>query len=198
MYPKRFKPLRPTLDVLWWMLESIALHDYLQAEMIAMAVQAYLKGPTALNGRTIEVHGEVMAAAKALAIPTIAPEKVPERSSRRHPMPRSDFGTALLLLRRFGSVLSSSGSKRSRLYYTDEVEISNIDDRPYVKTNEINSYHLLYAPNRKHLTSGIKTAFRTWGLYLVNNGRAAESWRGKVQELSSRENWKDQYFSCDP
>ena len=189
VYPHRFS-LESPKNVIWLMMQALALHDYFGARLICKALQDYLKGPSLFETDAEAIHKEVTQLGKILS-----PESVGSTEGFNKPkltsMPKSDLSTALLLVRRIMTLLLSfnAGERKPMLLMDNEASVANVGPFPYVKTNAIGSYRLLYRPNRIKLQSLLVLCLKTFAAYLRNRKQAAEAWRMDIDRLRSGKAW---------
>ncbi len=188
-YPQRFKH-ESSIDMLWWLLNSAASHDYLSNALLVKAVRDFLRGPSLLEQRADLIHSEVASLAKTLAQPSVALNEFPERPAKLRPLPKAKWRLGLLVAYRLSMILLFARKDGSMQILDHEAHLSNIQARPYVKTNDIGSYRLRYEPDRRRLIRALADSLGAWFAYRRHRKTAAVSWEGKVPSLRSRETWQ--------
>ncbi len=189
-YSHRFKHETPN-DVLWWMLNAAASHDYLTCELLVRAAHDFLSGPDLFARSADEIHAEIGALAKALAQPSVPESQLPAPPAKLHRMPESDFGLALLIVWRIAqTLLVGKQGGGAKLLLDHEANLSNIGPHAYVKTNGVGSYRLLYAPDRARLFRVVRKAFTVWWAYARDHRKAAKAWAERVPTLRAPEFWQ--------
>lgn len=188
-YPHRFKHETP-IDVLWWMLKAAASHDYLTCELLVRAAHDFLTGPDLFERSADEIHAEIGVLAKALAQPSLHENQLPAPPAKLHPMPKSDFGMALLVVWRIAQTLLFGKPGGAKLLLDHDANLSNIGPHAYVKTNGVGSYRLLYAPDRARLFRVVRKAFTAWRAYVRDHRKAAKAWAERVPELRAPQSWQ--------
>jgi galactofuranosylgalactofuranosylrhamnosyl-N-acetylglucosaminyl-diphospho-decaprenol beta-1,5/1,6-galactofuranosyltransferase len=190
VYPHRFS-LESSKDVVWMMMQSLVLHDYLSAGLLCRALQDYLKGPTLFDRDAETLHDEISRLGK-----TLGPESVKSTDGLKKPklkcMPKSDLATALLVARRIVSLcwFFNAGKRAPMLLLDNEASIANVGPFPYVKTNFIGSYRLLYRPNLGKMLSLLVLCLKTFTKYLVHRKQTAEAWRLNIDRLRGSKAWE--------
>jgi hypothetical protein len=136
------------------------------------------------------LHKEVIQLGK-----TLSPESVGSTEGLQKPkvtsMPKSDLATALLLVRKISTIMLSfhAGKRKPMLLMDNEASVVNVGAFPYVKTNAIGSYRLLYRPNHAKLRSLLILCLSTFKDYLVHRKQAAKAWRSDIDRLRSGTTW---------
>lgn len=188
-YPHRFK-LESSIDVLWWMLNAVASHDYLSATLLAKAVRDFLRGPEFFDIGADTIHAEVALLAKSLAQPSVAKSEIPAPPGKLRRMPKSDWALGLLVTYRIAMTILFGKKGGAMLLHDHEANLSNIGPRPYVKTNGIGSYRLLFEPDRPRLMRALADSFGAWRAYRRQRHAAAAAWGQQVPQLRSRDAWQ--------
>lgn len=196
-YPDRFNLMPATIELLWWMLEAAALHNYVTTAMIAEAINDFCAGPQSLRVGADTKHSHIMSINRAEAPHAVEHfDRLQELTSDR-PMPRSDVLTAALLTRRLVSLLVRGGTADPVMLMDYRAKISNISRQPYVKTNYFRSFHALYKPDRMRLWSAIKLSISAWLNYVRNSKRASKMWKEDISSFRSEDFWTPIFKSAD-
>ena len=189
VYAHRFNIETPK-NVIWWMMQALASHDYMKAALLTKAVQDFLKGPQLFETSAQTIHAEVAALAKSLAQPSVPDTDVIPRPRKLGRMPKSDFAISILVTRRIAAALLFGRKKGVKLLMDSEASLANIKSSPYVKTNGVGSYRLLYSPNRKRLAFQLVECFRTFREYVARKDEASTNWRAEISRWRTLESWK--------
>lgn len=193
-YPHRFR-LESSKDILWWMLNAAASHDYLTASLLNKAVRDFLQGPSLFEKGVDTIHGEVSALAKSLSQPSVAEDELPAPPAKLRRMPKSDLAHGLLAGYRIAMTLLFANRNGAVRLLDHEARLSNIRHKPYVKTNGIGSYRLRYDPDRRRLIQVLADSFNTWSAYRRQRHKAAKAWRERVPQFRKRDVWSEIFDS---
>lgn len=190
VYPHRFKMESPKI-VLWMMMQALAMHDYMTAKLLCKAVEDYLYGPELFNKDAKEIHQEVASVGRLLnqeSVSTVEGLRTPAIKN----MPKSEVGIALLLARRIFMTLVLGGGKGSPVLLMDaQATVVNIPPGPYVKTNGIGSYKLLYRPDRRMLLKALVDCWRIVRRYKAERSDVSHGWLAGIGALRGNSYWKD-------
>ena len=189
-YPNRLRLFRPTMELLWWLLEAAATHNYLKTTLMAKAVRDFLQGPSLFQKDAETLHEELMSIARSQPIPTIEEDNAPSLVTATRRMPSSDFGIACLLLYRIFTILLFAKPADSRTLLDGDVDIANVGVSSYVETNGIRSYHQCFTPNRALLLKTVSLSLKTWIAYILGRKKAATAWSKTFPELQSVAYWQ--------
>lgn len=197
-YPHRLRPFRPTMELLWWLLEAAAKHNYLKTTLIAKGVRDFLEGPSLLQRDAVTLHEEVMSIAGGQPIPTIEEDKAPSLVTATRRMPSSDFGIACLLLYKILTILLFARPAESKMLIDSDVDIANVGVGSYVETNGVRSYHQCFTPSRKLLLKAVGLSLKTWFAYVLGRKKAANAWSKEFPRLQSVDYWRQVFASPPP
>jgi galactofuranosylgalactofuranosylrhamnosyl-N-acetylglucosaminyl-diphospho-decaprenol beta-1,5/1,6-galactofuranosyltransferase len=195
VYSHRFAIETPK-NIIWFMMQALATHDYMSAALLVKAVQDFLQGPSFFDQGADVIHTEVTRISKSLAQTVIPDSAVIPRPKKIRVMPKSDLATALLVIYRISSTLLFCKSGGRQLLMDNETTLANVKARPYVKTNGIGSYRLLYCPDCKKLGSLLLGCLKTFKSYRERKDSAAKEWQADIARLRSVENWELIFDQC--
>jgi len=107
-------------------------------------------------------------------------------------MPKARIKLFSLIVRRLVTVFVTGGrAKRSPLLCMDRhATIATIGNFPYVKTNGLNTYRLLYEPDRSRLNRLLWKGLLVLRDYRTHREGASSQWRGKMSYLRGRDSWE--------
>jgi len=190
MYPHRFTMESPGM-MTWAFFRALALHNYQEAALISRAMEDFLAGPTLFDEGADILHARVSALAKTYVPTTAGEHELFSRVVVRE-MPTGRLRISGLLFKRLATVfLNGNGSKRpTRLSMDGEATIATIGNFPYVKTNNLNTYRLLYTPHRKHLNHLLWRGTIVLLAYLKNRKSASSKWCERIPDLRGRDSWE--------
>lgn len=197
VYQSRFTLESPKF-IIWMMLQALALHDYLGAKLICKAIQDFLKGPALFTIDSEVIHNDITKLSKLLNPEPSSLTNLP-RLAKIKIMPKSDFSQALLVIKRVISlVLSINPGRRKPIEIMDyQASIANVGAFPYVKTNGIGSYRLLYRPDQGKLLPLLLECIKTFKSYLKNREQVAKAWRSDILHLRSPKAWAEIFADND-
>ncbi|TAN52219.1 MAG: glycosyltransferase family 2 protein [Methylococcaceae bacterium] len=195
VYPNRFA-LETPKGVLWMLLRALAINDYLEVNLYCKAIQDYLKGPSLFDTDAEEIHNEVSQLSKAWSPEVLTNAEDLKRPRKIKSMPKSELKRTWLLFRRIFSEMFSvnSGKNKPLLLMDHEVSPANVDANPYVKTNGVGSYYLLYRSDRKKHVDLLIMCSKTFYAYLKNRSNAATAWAENIERLRSGEHWSSVFI----
>ena len=193
-YPQRFKHESP-IDLLHWMLNAAASHDYLTCELLVRATHDFLAGPDLFARGANEIHAEIVVLAKELAQPSVSESELPPAPTKLRRMPKSNVGLALLVAWRILQNLLAVKTGDAKLLLDHEANLSNIGAHAYVKTNGVGSYRLLYVPDRRRILHAVRQAFGACWAYVRNCDTAAKAWREAIPGFRTTQFWRSVFES---
>lgn len=195
-YPHRFTLESPKI-VLWMMMQALAMHDYMTAQLLCKAVTDFLKGPSLFETDAEAIHKEVASLSKSLNQESVATTEGLQKLKTKS-MPKSELRIAWLLTKKIvQALLFGSHDKNPVLLMDNQATVINIPSRPYVKTNGIGSYKLLYRPDRTKLRQTLGLCFSVYRRYKAERGGVAQSWHENIVRLRSSEHWKGVFDEAD-
>lgn len=189
-YPHRFKHETP-IDLLWWMLKAAASHDYLTSALLVRAVHDFLAGPSLFKCSADDIHADISALAISLAQQPVAENELPPPPAKLRCMPKTNFSLGLLVALRIINSLLIAKQDGATLLLDHEANLSNIYERPYVKTNAVGSYHLLYSPDKKRLLIAVRECFNAWRAYVTHRREAASAWHDQIPSMREKQFWQE-------
>jgi len=193
-YPERFKTESPK-RVLWAMMRALAVHDYGMAKLLVCAVRDFLQGPALLEADPETLHQQVAALARSSAPQDVETLPASRKGSLRAPW-RDETKIALGLTFRIAGTLLTAASKRTPTKLLDaDAHPANVGKHPYVRTNGLESYKLLYRPDRNQLLHGVCHSLITVLAYTLSRKAVSQQWHKGVVALRSPSRWASLFAS---
>jgi len=190
MHPDRFTVESPEL-MAWAFFKALALHNYQEAALVSRAMADFLIGPSLFDEGADTLHGRIAELARSYAPPTVDAHQSYSKVVATE-VPTKRLGIYALLFKRVVTViLNGNGSKRpTRLALDREANVATIGNFPYVKTNSLNTYRLLYVPDRRRLNQLLWRGILVLWAYMRKREHASAKWRERMPAFKGRENWE--------
>ncbi|NWG38592.1 MAG: glycosyltransferase [Hydrogenophilaceae bacterium] len=194
VYPHRFNmETKGSLERIFY--GALAVHNYQEAALVIQAINDFLKGPDLMIESADVIHQRISELAKKHAPRNFDDIEGLQPVSEK-PMPVGKLKVTNLIIRRIRAVMlmGRKGKRREpRLSLDSQVNIANIGNFPYVKTNGPKTYKLLYQPDTPTLLKLLWKGYRALRAYQKHNEAAGEMWRAGISVLRGQEKW-DQIF----
>jgi galactofuranosylgalactofuranosylrhamnosyl-N-acetylglucosaminyl-diphospho-decaprenol beta-1,5/1,6-galactofuranosyltransferase len=192
VYPHRFNmDTQRFLEHVFF--SALAMHNYQEAALVIQAIHDFLRGPSVMDEGAEAIHARISAlSAKYAPKPVEHVEGYPPVQAK--PMPGSKLWIPAFIVKRLRSVmlLGAIGKRRKpRVCLDNQVNLATIGNFPYIKTNGLNTYRLLYEPSPASLMELLGKGLLALHAYRKHRQTAAAEWRAGIADLRGREKWEE-------